>query len=72
MITIVNYGVGNLGALVNMFEFIGYDVRIADESPSILDASHLVLPGVGAFDAAMNRLRNSQLIPSLEQAVLER
>ena len=32
MITIVNYGVGNLGALVNMFEFIGYDVRIADES----------------------------------------
>ena len=72
MITIVNYGVGNLGALVNMFEFIGYDVRIADERPPILDASHLVLPGVGAFDAAMNRLRNSQLIPSLEQAVLER
>jgi imidazole glycerol-phosphate synthase subunit HisH len=72
MITIVNYGVGNPGALVNMFEFIGYDARIADESPRILDASHLVLPGVGAFDAAMNRLRNSQLIPSLEQAVLER
>lgn len=72
MITVVNYGVGNLGALVNMFEFIGYDVRIADESSHILDASHLVLPGVGAFDTAMNRLRNSQLIPSLEQAVLLR
>ena len=72
MITIVNYGVGNPGALVNMFEFIGYDAQITDESSCILNASHLVLPGVGAFDAAMNRLRNSQLIPSLEQAVLER
>ena len=72
MITIVNYGVGNPGALVNMFEFIGYDARITDEISCILDASHLVLPGVGAFDAAMNRLRNSQLIPWLEQAVLER
>ena len=72
MITIVNYGVGNPGALVNMLEFIGYDAQITDESSRILNASHLVLPGVGAFDAAMNRLRNSQLIPSLEQAVLER
>ncbi|OCK58344.1 imidazole glycerol phosphate synthase subunit HisH [Bradyrhizobium sp. LMTR 3] len=72
MITIINYGVGNLSALINMFEFIGYDARIADESSRILDASHLVLPGVGAFDAAMNRLRGSRLIPSLEQAVLER
>lgn len=72
MITIVNYGVGNPGALVNMFEFLGYDARITDEVTRILDASHLVLPGVGAFDTAMNRLRNSQLIPWLEQAVLER
>jgi len=72
MITIVDYGVGNPGALVNMLEFIGYDAQITDEGPRILDASHLLLPGVGAFDAAMDRLRDSQLIPSLEQAVFER
>jgi imidazole glycerol-phosphate synthase subunit HisH len=72
MITIVNYGVGNPRAIVNMFDVIGYDARITDERPRILSASHLVLPGVGAFDAAMNRLRNSQLIPCLEQAVFER
>lgn len=72
MITIVNYGVGNPAALVNMFEFIGYNARITDEASNILDASHLVLPGVGAFDAAMHRLQNSRLVPSLEQAVLER
>ena len=72
MITIVDYGVGNPGALVNMFDFIGYDARISDDASQILEASHLVLPGVGAFDAAMERLRNSRLIPSLEKAVLER
>ena len=72
MITIVNYGVGNPAALVNMFEFIGHDARVTDDISSILGASHLVLPGVGAFDTAMRRLRNSQLIPSLEQAVLVR
>ena len=65
MITIINYGVGNPAALVNMFEFIGYDAQITNESSCILDASHLVLPGVGAFDAAMNRLRNSHSPMSL-------
>ncbi len=72
MITIVDYGVGNPAALVNMFDFIGYDARITNEVSCILDASHLVLPGVGAFDTAMHRLRNSRLVPSLEHAVLER
>lgn len=72
MITIVDYGVGNPGALVNMFDFIGYDARITGDASKILEASHLVLPGVGAFDAAMQRLRDSRLIPSLEKAVLVR
>ena len=72
MITIVDYGVGNPGALANMFEFIGYDARITDNASQILDAGYLVLPGVGAFDAAMQRLRNSKLVPSLEKAVLNR
>jgi glutamine amidotransferase len=55
-----------------MFDFIGYDARITDEGPRLLDASHLILPGVGAFDAAMHRLRYSRLIPALQEAVLER
>lgn len=72
MITIIDYGVGNPGALVNMFEFIGYEARIANQASAILEASHLLLPGVGAFDAAMQRLRNSNLIPALEKAVFDR
>jgi glutamine amidotransferase len=72
MITIVNYGVGNPGAIVNMLDFIGFDARISDDPSEIRDASHLVLPGVGAFDAAMERLSTSRLVPSLEDAVFSR
>ncbi|UPK38610.1 imidazole glycerol phosphate synthase subunit HisH [Bradyrhizobium sp. 186] len=72
MITIVDYGVGNPGALVNMLEFIGYEARITNQPSAILEASHLLLPGVGAFDAAMQRLRASNLIPALEKATFVR
>lgn len=71
MITIVHYGVGNPGALVNMFEFIGYEARITDQPQDIIQASHLLLPGVGAFDAAMQRLRESRLIHTLEKAAFD-
>lgn len=72
MITIVDYGVGNPGALVNMLEFIGHEARITNQPSVILEASHLLLPGVGAFDAAMQRLRDSNLISALETAALVR
>jgi glutamine amidotransferase len=72
MITIVNYGVGNLGALVNMFDFIGYETCVTDDPARIRQASRLVLPGVGAFDAATRRLAASGLVPSLEHTVIER
>lgn len=72
MITIVNYGVGNPGAIVNMLDFIGFDARITDSPLEVREASHLVLPGVGAFDAAMQRLSSSGLLPSLENAVMSR
>lgn len=72
MITVIDYGVGNPGALVNMFEFIGYEAQITDQPQGILEASHLLLPGVGAFDAAMQRLRESRLVSTLEKAAFDR
>lgn len=72
MITIVDYGVGNPAAIVNMLDFIGYDARISREPSEIAGADHLILPGVGAFDAAMNRLRDLNLTAVLDEAVLER
>jgi glutamine amidotransferase len=71
-IVIVDYGVGNLGALSNMFDFLGYDSEISSDPQRIASANKVVLPGVGSFDHAMANLDRSGLIPALECAVIDR
>jgi glutamine amidotransferase len=58
MITIVNYGMGNLGSLLNMFKRLGVNASIEADPVVIGQAKKLILPGVGAFDAAMMRINN--------------
>jgi glutamine amidotransferase len=72
MITIVDYGVGNIGALLNMFEYLGIDAQASDTEEVVARADKLVLPGVGAFDKAMSTLRSKSLVAPLSEAVLER
>lgn len=69
LIVVIDYGVGNSGSIANMLDYLGFDVCIAPGPSEIRNASHLILPGVGAFDPAMNRLRASGMIPVLEDAV---
>lgn len=59
MITIVNYGMGNLGSMLNMFKRIGVKACIESDPEDIRRAEKLVLPGVGAFDAAMQRINDT-------------
>lgn len=66
MITIIDYGMGNLGAVLNMFKRIGAPARISSDLSEIRGASKLLLPGVGAFDAAMRRINGSGLREVLE------
>lgn len=68
MITIINYGMGNLGSMLNMFKRIGVQARIEADPAGIEQAEKLVLPGVGAFDAAMTRING---VPGLRE-VLDR
>lgn len=70
MITIVDYGMGNLGAVLNMFKRIGAPARISADLGCVRDATKIVLPGVGAFDAAMQRINGSGLRETLEQKAL--
>ncbi len=72
MITIVDYGVGNIGALTNMFEYLGVDAEATANADRIADADRLLLPGVGHFDKAMGELRNRALLAPLNHAVRER
>jgi glutamine amidotransferase len=71
-ILIANYGIGNLGSIVNMFKKVGGKAEICDDPLRIAEAEKLVLPGVGAFDHGMRGLQDSGLRESLEEAVLRR
>lgn len=72
MIVIVNYGVGNLGSIINMLKKAGTKA-IASSDPDVLQqAEKLILPGVGAFDAGMNKLNECGLVPLLNHLVLEK
>jgi glutamine amidotransferase len=56
MITIINYGLGNLGSVQNMFKYIGEPCRITSNLNEIEEAEKILLPGVGAFDSAIQRI----------------
>jgi glutamine amidotransferase len=71
MIVIVNYGLGNLASVSNMFKKIGTkDVLISGDADTIQKASKILLPGVGAFDGGMKNLEALGLIPVLNQKAL--
>lgn len=61
MIAIVDYGVGNLFSLKSSFEAIGADITVTNDEKEIKNAEKLVLPGVGAFEDAAKKLRESGL-----------
>ena len=61
MIGIINYGLGNLGSIQNMLRVIGTKSVISDKADVLATCDHLILPGVGAFDAGMSRLAESGL-----------
>lgn len=69
MITIIDYGMGNLGSVHNMIKKIGYDSIITSDKEKILKADKLILPGVGRFDAGMNNLMEKGLIDILNEKV---
>ncbi len=70
MIAVVDYGVGNLGSIVNMLRKIGVKAMVASSPADVRAAEKLILPGVGAFDSGMRRLRESGLLGALEEKVL--
>jgi glutamine amidotransferase len=72
MVTIINYGVGNLGSIRNMLSRIGVNSVISSVPDEIIAAEKLILPGVGNFDNGMEQLHKRNLIPLLNLKVIER
>ncbi|MGE7957531.1 imidazole glycerol phosphate synthase subunit HisH [Pseudomonas sp. NPDC089530] len=71
MITIIDYGLGNIQAFVNVYKRLNIPVTIARQPADFEGATRLILPGVGAFDHAMERLDASGMRPTLERLVRE-
>lgn len=71
MITIVDYGMGNLGSIKNMFKYIGVETTIESVVDKIKNASKILLPGVGSFDAAMKKINESDLKEVLNEKALK-
>lgn len=71
MITVVDYGMGNLGSIANMLRKVGAECRVSSQPDEIAAADKIILPGVGAFDAAMERINASGLRPVLDRKALE-
>jgi glutamine amidotransferase len=72
MITLIDYGVGNIFAFQNVYKRLDIPTKIAKTTADLEDAQKLILPGVGAFDYAMAQLNNSGMRQKLDELVLDR
>ena len=69
MIAIIDYGMGNLRSVHKAFEAVGHEAVVTRDPRIIADASHVVLPGVGAFGDCMANLTQYELVDPIRAAI---
>ena len=67
MIAIVDYGAGNIFSVKNALDYLGLDCKLTSDKDEIKAADAVILPGVGAFPAAMAMLEKSGLIDTIKE-----
>ena len=72
VVAIVDYGINNVRSVRNAVEYCGSDPVVTHDAAVIADASHVILPGVGAFGDAMNNIRARGIDEILERHVREK
>jgi glutamine amidotransferase len=70
MVHIIDYGAGNLGSILNMMKRIGSEAFLVSNPKDLVDATKIILPGVGHFDHGMKELNNSGMVELLNEKVL--
>ncbi len=70
MIAIIDYGMGNIGSVSNMLKKIGRKSEITRDAEKILQADHIIVPGVGSFDTGMEQLEKLELVELIRQKAL--
>jgi glutamine amidotransferase len=71
MISIVNYGMGNIRSVMNALKYLGVKCCVIDRPEQILKSTKLVLPGVGSFKKAMDNIKKNSFQHALDEAVLD-
>lgn len=66
-VSLVDYGLGNLGSVANMFKRLGVETRFVSTPEEIAASERLLLPGIGAFDHGMARLQDQGLDHALKE-----
>ena len=69
MIAIVDYGMGNLRSVSKAFEAVGHEAVVTRDQATIKNASHVVLPGVGAFGDCMSNLERFDLAEPIRSTI---
>lgn len=70
MIAIIDYNIGNITAVANMLQRLDVPCKITSKVDDVEQADKIILPGNGSFDACMNNLHSSGLVPAIEQKVI--
>jgi glutamine amidotransferase len=71
-VCIVDYGSGNVRSVLNIFKDITESVQISNDAAVMNEATHVVLPGVGAFGEAMQKIDQLGLEPAMRRQALEK
>lgn len=72
MIRVIDYGLGNISAFLNMYKRMNIEAAVARNADELRQGDKLILPGVGAFDHAMELLDGSGMRATLDELVTER
>lgn len=70
MVGIIDYGVGNISAFRNIYKQLNIPVKIVSKEADLTDVEKIVLPGVGHFDYAMTRFKDSGMVEKINQMVV--
>ena len=68
-VCVLDYGSGNVASVYNLINRLGYDIKVSNKAEDIKKSSHLILPGVGAFGASIEKIKNNISIELLSDEV---
>lgn len=72
VVTIIDYGMGNIKSIRNMLRYLGYDSKISSDAKEIANSEKLILPGVGHFGYAMENISHLGIKEAIDYACVER